>query len=282
MRWIFMKGFVAMKFAEPAASPHALQRRVKRLLHLDQSEPDHSELRRAILPFLRSLGSVALIGGAIRDVARAGKRAFSSDLDFVVYDGDRREFISQMQRCGGIANRFGGFALNHFSVKVDLWHIEDTWARTAGYVSVQEPADLIRCTFFDWDSVIFDIRSGRLILPSNYFEKITHNVMDIQLEQNPNPMGSLVRALRRAGLWNVRFGPRLTAFTRRHLSEMSWPELVALDERAFKRPVLKYLARDRLLERLSSPTRTELGEATQPVPEPQIPLPLANEPVRHS
>ena len=279
MHLTFMRGSIAMTFAEPAASRSALQKRVKRLLHLDRSVPDDSELRRTILPYLRSLGSLALIGGAIRDVARAGKRGFSSDFDFVVYGSDRDEFIGQMQRCDGIANRFGGYALNCFSVKVDLWHIEDTWARTAGYVAVQEPADLIHCTFFDWDSVIFDIDSEKLFLPADYFERLALNVMDIRLEQNPNPMGSMVRALRRAALWHVRFGPRLTAFSTRCLYEMRWEELVALDERAFTRPVLKHLGRERLLERLSSPISSDIGEITEPVPKRrQIPLPLAKEP----
>lgn len=268
-----------MTVAEPAASRPALQKRVKRLLHLDRGEPNESELTRTVLPYLRSLGSVALIGGAIRDVARAGQRGFSSDFDFVVYGSDRNEFIAEMQRCGGIANRFGGYALNRFNVKVDLWHIEDTWARTAGHVVVREPADLLHCTFFDWDAVIFDINSGQLILPNDYFEKLASNVMDIRLEENPNPMGSLVRALRRAALWHVRFGPRLTAFSKRCLGEMRWDELVALDERAFTKPVLKYLERERLVERLSSPMKTDIGESTQPVPERrQLPLLLDTKP----
>ncbi|HWU85694.1 MAG TPA: hypothetical protein VN253_00360 [Kofleriaceae bacterium] len=64
-----------------------------RLLRMDRAVDDPSELRQHILPFIQSLGSAVLIGGAIRDVARAGKDAFSSDFDFVVYGCDRKELL---------------------------------------------------------------------------------------------------------------------------------------------------------------------------------------------
>jgi len=195
-----------------------------------------------VLPFLRSLGSVALIGGAIRDIARAGKGAFASDLDFVVYDTDREAFAERMQSCGGIRNKFGGYALTCFNWKVDLWHIEDTWAKTAGHVNVVRPHDLLRCTFFDWDSAIYELGTGKLTMVPGYLERMHLNVMDVCLEPNPNQMGALVRALRRAALWNVRFGARLGAFAARMLQQTAWSDLVSLDARAFRVPVLKDLA----------------------------------------
>lgn len=261
-----------MPAPDRARSREILLKRVRRLLQLDGGEHDASELRSRVLPFLSSLGSVALIGGAIRDVARAGKRGFSSDYDFVIHGSDRDAFIAQMDACNGIRNRFGGYALHCFRTKVDVWHIEDTWARTEGLATVARPADLLHCTFFDWDSVVYEIDTGRLILPPDYFEKLLLNVMDIRLEENPNPVGSLVRALRRATSWNVRFGPKLTSFSKRVLGETSWDELVALDSRAFSRPLLRDLNRAELVERLESPYSTPAGEVTWPVPEAQLSL----------
>jgi len=159
-----------------------------------------------------------------------------------------------------------------------VWHIEDTWARTAGHVAVNEPADLLRCTFFDWDSVLFDISSAKLLIADDYFQRLTSNVMDIRLEKNPNPIGSLVRALRRAALWNVFFGPRLTAFSMHYLEEVPWHELVELDCRAFPKHVLKHLDRDRLLTRLNSPRTVASSVVTLPVPKGhQLTLPLDTE-----
>src|SRR5689334_8042334 len=85
-----------MAAPETARTRDVLSKRIKRLLRLDQPESDQSELRSKVLPFLGSLGSVALIGGAIRDVARAGRQGFSSDLDFVIYGGCRDDFVHAM------------------------------------------------------------------------------------------------------------------------------------------------------------------------------------------
>jgi hypothetical protein len=252
-----------MRKAERAQSRDVLLKRIKRLLDLDHGR--RSELRSVVLPFLDSLGSVA-----IRDVARAGKGGFLSDYDFVIYDGDHTRFIERMEACQGIRNRFGGYALKTFDVKVDVWHIEDTWARTAGHASVTAPSDLLVCTFFDWDSAVYDLTARRLFVPDDYFERLRLNVMDIRLEENPNPTGSLVRALRRAAMWQVGFGSRLTAFCQRLLAEASWDEIVDLDERAFTLPLLYRLNRDTLLQRFARPQNTALGEVTWPVPPDEV------------
>lgn len=263
-----------MPTPDPARTRDILVKRIKRLLRLDRHPHDQSELTSKVLPFLHSLGSVALIGGAIRDVARAGRQCFASDLDFVIYGSDRRAFTEMMEANGAVRNRFGGYGLDRFRWKVDVWHIEDTWARTAGFVEVSVPRDLLRCTFFDWDSAIYELDTGRLAVPEDYLERLRNNVMDVCLEQNPNVTGSLVRALRRAALWNVKFGPKLSAFSARNLRETVWEDLVSLDERAFSVPVLKYLDRNDLLKRLDTPS--DVAGATLPVPiwSLQVGLPL--------
>jgi hypothetical protein len=279
MRSIFTKGSTAMLAPDPARTPEILVKRVRRLLRLDRRN-DQSELTLAVIPFLRSLGSVALIGGAIRDVARAGRQAFTSDLDFVVYNTDREEFSAQMRRCHGIQNRFGGYSLHHFQWKVDLWHIDDTWAKTAGLVCVSQPCDLLGCTFFDWDSAVYEVDAARLVIPTDYLKRLQLNVMDLRLEENPNPVGSLVRALRRAALWRVKFGPRLTTFCKRFLRETSWAELISLDSRAFSHEVLRHLDKNCLLQQLDTPTEfAETGAVTLPVPDWALQLKL---PLRHS
>ena len=134
-----------------------------------------------------------------------------------------------------------GFALDFVRWKVDVWSIEDTWAHTAGLVQVREPADLLKCTFFDWDAILFDLESEAIVAGENYFQLLAANVLDINLEENPNPRGSLVRALRRGALWKVRFGERLTNFVREQIRKETWDTLVALDDAAFSQGVLTLL-----------------------------------------
>lgn len=260
---------------EVAPSKDVLRKRVRRLLRLDRAREDSSELAVKVLPFLLSLGDVALVGGAIRDLARRGRQGFHSDLDFVVHGSSRSEFREAVTSIAGKPNRFGGYALQFSRWKVDVWHLEDTWARTAGLRRVESLSDLLSCTFFDWDSVAYDLRSGQLVYNEDYLHKLQIGVMDVSLEENPNPSGSLVRALRRAALWKIRFGPRLSEFSRIYLSQLDWQQLITIDRLAFGSAVLAHLDRAQLIKRLESIETIAGIRSTQPVPswvQPDLPF----------
>lgn len=117
------------------------------------------------------------------------------------------------------------------------------------------------------------------MLLEQYLEKLGSGVMDLNLVANPNPRGSVVRALRRAVLWDVRFGSALTQFTLDALDKEPWEELVALDSAAFKTSLLMDLDVKKILIRLGQPEDTPFGPATKPVGEweRQLPLPLGTE-----
>ena len=102
-----------------APNPAAVRKRVWRLLGHNRRQ-DRNELTNDILPRLSGVGSIALIGGAVRDVARLGGDRFRSDLDFVVYDEDRDAFHSLMEQLGGRPNRFGGFGLRYSRWRIDV------------------------------------------------------------------------------------------------------------------------------------------------------------------
>jgi hypothetical protein len=243
----------------------ALRGRMRRLLKLDKSAEDNSELGREIIPLLRRLGSASLIGGAIRDVARAGVRAFSSDLDFVVRGSPREIFHKSMRSYDATPNKFGGFSLAFETWKVDVWHIEDTWAKTSGHVDIQRTRDLLQCTFFDWDSALFDIETEHLIYDPGYLDRLRRGVMEMQLEANPNPTGALVRGLRRAALWNVCFGERLSEFCERQIAVTDWNKIVELDQSAFDNAVLKYMNREEIIRNLKDIKRTQKAIYTHPI-----------------
>ena len=74
-----------------------------------------------------------------------------------------------------------------------------------------------------------------------YLLRLKAGVMEVCLEENPNPGGSLVRALRRAALWKIRFGPQLSMFSRHYLCALDWHDLVERDRAAFDSAVLAHL-----------------------------------------
>ena len=233
-----------------APNDGALKKRIRRLLHSYMS-PEHGGPQRDFLNSVMSVGRLALIGGAVRDVARQGVLGFKSDLDFVLHKGDVSEFYHVMREYGARKNTFGGFRVELGRARIDIWALEDTWARRVGLRNVTSLVDLVDCTFFDWDAVIFDIDTGSLISRPNYLTLIASRTLELNLEENPNPKGSLVRAIRRRAMWRVFFGPRLRSFVERELERHSWGELVELDTAAFDFPVLLYCDPDRLREGLS-------------------------------
>jgi hypothetical protein len=179
---------------------------------------------------LQRLGRVAIIGGVVRDTVLEREPA---DLDVVIYGSDREHYIEQIHDWNGVPNRFGGFAIHHWSTKVDVWHIADTWAHTSGHVRVRCLRDLLDTVFFDWDQIVYVVDTGHVICAPGYAERLRSGIMDIVLEPNPNPVGCLIRALRRASQWGVRYGPRLEAFVSDVMDQTPWPEIVALDRAAY-------------------------------------------------
>jgi hypothetical protein len=257
----------------------ALKKRVTRLLRLDGSN-NSDPIIREIIPTLKETGHIALIGGAIRDLAMAGRRGFKSDLDFVAYGKSRSDFSRTMNKLGGCQNSFGGYGLQFGVWKVDIWHLQDTWAKVKGIKKVDNLDDLLECTFFDWDSIVFDIDSNKLLHSRYYLNRLKMKIIDIKLEHNPNPRGSLIRSIRRAAIYDARFGPRLTRFAISELSKYSWDSLVDIDSSAFTTPILRYLDRERIHERLNIVEVVGNIRTTRPAPRRkslQIELPLSTD-----
>ena len=221
----------------------------EQLTLLDRGEPGPAD--RNPIELLQSVGRLALIGGAVRDVARDGVRRFRSDLDFVLYEGNELAFLRLMDKLGGIRNRFGGYRLQLGRRRIDVWALEHTWARTVGLRKVETLPDLLECTFFDWDAVLYDLHTRRILAKPEYFAALRTRVLDVNLLENPNPTGSLVRALRRGALWQVAFGPELTSFVRARLQVEAWSDLVSVDERAFGKPILRDIDAAELRARLN-------------------------------
>lgn len=248
----------------------ALKKRVMRLLRLDGSN-NRDPIVGEIIPELKRAGHIALIGGAIRDLAMAGRHGFKSDLDFVAYGKPKTEFAKAMTSLGGIPNKFGGYGLQFGVWGVDIWHIQDTWAKTNGIKRVDNLDDLLKCTFFDWDSIVFDLTSGRLIHQNYYLERLKLRILEINLEENPNPKGSLIRSIRRAALYDANFGPRLTRFAASEIEKHEWSSLVDLDTKAFSRPMLAYLDKDDIISGLTNFTLIKNIETTKPIPKSHAP-----------
>lgn len=198
-----------------APNNQALKRRLDRYFWAN-STGEMVFLRQVLEHRFAAFERIAVIGGLVRDFAHEGRAGFRSDLDLVI-DAPADRVAELAAELGATANRFGGFGCKQGPWKIDFWALETTWARR--HVPVQKLEDIVTCTFFDWDSIAYDLNGRRLICPEHYLDRIRKKTLDINLLPNPSPMGNLVRAVRRLVLWKVQPGPALQRFINEHLDD---------------------------------------------------------------
>ncbi len=213
---------------------------------------ERRSLADVVLPFFTQLGDAVIIGGMPRDIAMSGFRGFRSDIDLVLQPDDYGRYVEAVTSVGAVRNRFGGYGLRLGDWNVDVWALEDTWARQANHRRVDCFEDLLECTFFDSDAVLYAIKTRRVIARPDYLERLNKGVLGINLEANPNEKGSAVRAVRRAVMWSFRFSAPLANYVDDAIRKYGWRELVRLDADAFDRPVLGGLDECELRVRLAN------------------------------
>lgn len=221
------------------------------------------------------VGRAVIFGGMVRDFARGGAREFRSDVDIVVESDARSELrrvLSRWRLLG--SNRFGGYSLSLGTFDVDLWLLQDTWAFRQGLVQPTGVASLLQTTFFDWDAIAYDTKARFLHALPDYFDRLNSSVLDINLDQNPNPRGAAMRALRWVSQ-GVRLSPTLAGYVGqalRHEDTVSLRrEMLRWEKTAHIAPSLIANLVVLLLEHLASSR-----SSTFPVSAQQLSLPLAS------
>lgn len=150
------------------------------------------------LDFLRDAlpaGNVYLFGGILRDLAMFGRRGFTSDIDLVV-DGEWVHVQNYLRAIDASVNRFGGFRLMVDGWPIDLWSAQETWAIRRGFVQYTSIWSLTKTTILNWDAILFNWDTKRILCGPDYFTDVQERTMDIVLSENPNPLGAAIRAFR--------------------------------------------------------------------------------------
>jgi len=181
----------------------ALKQRVSRFVSSPEKYKEYSA--KGFIKDIEELGEVAIFGGMLRDLSLGSIRTFSSDIDLVIETDDDRGLASKMEKYGAIKNSFGGYRLQFHKWKIDIWALRRTWAIKEGLVKEESFESLLKTTFFDWDAIVLNLTQSKVISIDNYLEKLTERVVDINLKENPNNMGIIVRALRLLEKRNAKF-----------------------------------------------------------------------------
>lgn len=204
---------------------------------LSSSKLGRGEVK-VLLDQLQVIGRVAIFGGMLRDLLLVGNEGFNSDIDLVIDAKNDQELDELLQSYNAIRNKFGGYRLTLSKWKVDVWSLQSTWAFKNGYVTGSSIPDLCKTTFFDWDGIVYDVGSEAIYTVDGYFDRLDSEILDINLEENPNPMGNIVKALRYKEKYSASFSNRLARYVYENLEAVD-PELISkYESRSHQWPVL--------------------------------------------
>lgn len=216
---------------KPALDQLAAKKRIRRFFDEPMAE------RRAVSYFIEEVAvcaNVFVFGGALRDISLLGAPRFSSDVDTVVQVHDQDAFMGIMRQYDAVQNRFGGYRVRLGRWNFDVWEVARTWAFSAGEVEARSPLSLLETTFFNWDAILYDWRTGTLHHKSDYFSALSTKYLEIVLEANPNAVGALIRSLRTISLSDeIRTGPKLTRFIKKLLSMISNDQIMMYEVKSF-------------------------------------------------
>lgn len=208
-----------------ASDKHVLKKRIDR--YIWESSGERSVALRSLLRHhFMDYGRVAIVGGMVRDLARRGREGFSSDIDLVI-DADPNAVEALAGQLNAKPNRFGGFSWLSGSWKIDFWALHTTWSYREGHAEVSVLEDIIRCTFFDWDAVMYDLKTRSVFCDGAYLNRLRSGRLDINLMATPSVHGNLLRAVRRLLLWDLEQGPLLAEFINKHLDHGAFTQIAA-------------------------------------------------------
>lgn len=207
-------------------------------------------------------GSIYLFGGVLRDLALFGKKGFNSDID-VVIDGEWSDCVEYLETLNARKNKFGGYRLAVSGWPIDIWRAQDTWAIRQGFVKYQNVESLTKTTILNWDAILMDWKSRKIICEDSYLEKLKERRMEIVLQQNPNPLGATVRILRHLCLKDARSITQSTADyladkTERYtLSQIKNYELLSYGNTAIEEAIYRLFQLIKTFEKLDRKERFE-------------------------
>lgn len=183
-----------------AAKSEDLRRRVIRFL---DREYDRDPALVALLNSLKSSNQVYIFGGLVRDIALNGITSKKSDID-LVFTGSKLNIESAVSDYEVNVNKFGGYRLNTKHWQVDIWKASESWAFRNTHCTYKNIESLLDTTITNWDSILFDLQTKRVIARNSYFSEITRGYLDLVLSQNPNKIGMNVKLFRALSDYRVR------------------------------------------------------------------------------
>ena len=182
----------------------------------------NSRLGIKILEFLTELSQfseVLVFSGVIRNffLNYCGN---IRDFDLVV-NGDEAVIENFLKKHTSTKNSFGGYKITIDSFKIDIWHIDKTWAYSNYRVDQQlfKDYNLPNTAFFNFSSVVFDYNHSNFIVSPNFKNFLDTKEIDLVLEDNPLPQLCIINTIYYKQKFRLNISQNLKNYCLKHFNE---------------------------------------------------------------
>lgn len=234
--------------AQAIKSTSDLKKRIDRFF--SSSLHGRGEVRH-FLSSLEDLGEIALFGGMLRDMSLASISEFNSDIDIVIDAKDTLSLDVFLAKFNAQRNKFGGYRLAISKWKIDIWELDSTWAFKHGHALGKSLDDLCKTTFFDWDGIIYHLNNAKIIAVDSYLDRLHSKIIDINLCENPNPVGNIIKAIRYCEKYDAKLSAKLARYVHHQIQYLSPAQISLFERTSHDRPVLDEQQINNLFDELS-------------------------------
>jgi hypothetical protein len=209
-------------------SADVLRARVSRFL--TRKSRLKTPLRAALRRLSEKRWPAVIFGGALRDLMVHGSSTEPRDVDIVVDGASIEELAKLFSDVLIRRTRFGGLHLNVKGWMIDVWPLSDTWGLRELRIGSGDFEALTRTTFLNVEAVIADLapfrNRGRRVYASGFFEALRTRTLDVNLEANPFPELSAIRALVTASRIKFHLSGRLAKYVVYHTARTPLEQFV--------------------------------------------------------
>ncbi|NGM62690.1 hypothetical protein G5B30_12265 [Sphingobacterium sp. SGG-5] len=222
----------------------------------------HSKLDDKVLDFVEVLNAeldLLVFSGVIRDFALKHNGELR-DLDLVA-KRNFHQLEKLIKKFDGIKfskNSFGGYKLKISNICVDIWNAEDTWAlkeqKIQNCIFMEE--DLPYSCFFNFSSIVFDIKRNKFIKSKKFNEFLKNKTLDIVLEDNPYPELCIINTFYYKDKYDLRISANLKKYLKANFYNIPQDKYEKIQIKHFNKVIYSH---DMLKNRVN-----KLGKHTHP------------------
>lgn len=200
----------------------------------------NSKLEENVLNILEKMNNeldLVVFSGVIRDFALKHEGELR-DLDLVVLRNfnNIEKIIKDFDEVYFIKNSFGGYKLQINDTIIDIWDIKDTWAFKNQKVEISMflEHDLPNSCFFNFSSIVFDMKRGEFIESKKFNKFLKTKVLDIVLEDNPYPELCIVNTFYYQDKYHLKISKSLKKYLEKNFSKISKISFDNIQQKHFK------------------------------------------------